>query len=98
MIHSEIYLRSLSTEELLNEFGKTDNVEQAKIMADILIKRKAERNRQREFAAKRHKYELTSTKRLTALLKTADSNGLDRAIIISVLAERKKRATDGHSI
>jgi len=92
MILSEIYLKSLSTEELLNEFGKTDNVEQAKIMADILIKRKAERNRQRKFAEKRHKYEMTSSKRLTALLKSESIDITDRAIITSVLAEREKRA------
>ena len=98
MIHSEIYLNSLSTEELLNEFGKTDNVKQAKIIADILIKRKAERNRQRELASKRHKYERTSAKKLTALLEADSTDAEDKSIIAEILAERKKRATNGHSI
>lgn len=52
----------------------------------------------KKLASKRHKYELTSAKRLTALLEADSTDAEDKSIIAEILAERKKRATDGHSI
>ena len=72
-------------------FRKTENPVYAKSIANIIIQRKRDWIEQRRFAAKRALYEMTNTKRLTALLKAESTNEIDRAIITSVLTERKKR-------
>lgn len=84
-------LCQLRTEELHAEFQETKSPVYAQSIANIIIQRKRDWIKQRELAARRHKYEMTSTKRLTALLEAESINKIDRAIITSVLTERKKR-------